>query len=271
MKSKVFRAICLICLISNYSLAQNGYNLIENIYYGASGTSDNYELERCRLDLYYPEGSKDFKTIVWFHGGGLTGGSKYIPESLKEQGIAVVAVNYRLSPKVKAPAYIEDAASAVAWVFDHITSYGGDTSRIYVAGHSAGAYLTLMVGMDRQWLAAHSLNADRIAALFPLSPQVITHFTIRKEQGINELSPVVDRYAPLFHVRKDAPPVYLMLGDRELEMMGRYEENLYFWRMLKLSGHPKCFIYQFEGYDHVGMEKIAYPLLLRLLKEEGEK
>ena len=240
-----------------------------DIYYGCDKSLDGYEQERCRLDVYYPKDTSGFKTVVWFHGGGLTGGSKYIPDALKEQGIAVVAVNYRLSPRVKAPVYIEDAAAAVAWVFDHIASYGVDVSNVYVAGHSAGAYLTLMVGLDKTWLACHGVNADRIAGLFPLSPQVVTHFTIRAERGIDALCPVVDRYAPLFHVRGDASPVYLMLGDRELEMMGRYEENLYLWRMLTLSGHKRCFIYQFEGYDHVGMEKVSYPLMLRLLQEKG--
>ena len=67
----------------------------------------------------------NFPTIVWFHGGGLTGGEKEIPFALKEKGFAVIGVNYRLSPKVNAPAYIEDAAAAVAWVFKYVKNYGG--------------------------------------------------------------------------------------------------------------------------------------------------
>ena len=54
-------------------------------------------------------------TVVWFHGGGITGGNRFVPEALKKQGIAVVAANYRLHPKVTCPTYIEDAAAAVAW------------------------------------------------------------------------------------------------------------------------------------------------------------
>ena len=64
---------------------------------------DAYTQERCVLDLYYPENVPGFPTVIWFHGGGLTGGEKFIPEALKEKGMAVIAVNYRLSPKVKAP------------------------------------------------------------------------------------------------------------------------------------------------------------------------
>ena len=86
--------------------------------------------ERCKLDIYYPENKKDFSTIVWFHGGGMEGGNKFIPKELREQGFAVVAVNYRLSPKAKNPAYIEDAAEAVAWVFKNIEKYGGRKDHI---------------------------------------------------------------------------------------------------------------------------------------------
>ena len=248
--------------------AQEKYELKENIYYGAGNSSDAYERERCRLDLYYPREEKGFETVVWFHGGGLTGGSKHIPEELKEKGIAVVAVNYRLSPAVKSPVFIEDAAASVAWVFKNIESYGGDVSQIHVSGHSAGGYLTLMLGLDKQWLGKHGVDADRIANLFALSPQVITHFTIRAEQGIGQLQPTVDRYAPLYHVRKDAAPVYLFLGNEELEIAGRYEENLYFWRMMQLAGHPKCLIYKFDGYHHGNMPIPAYPLMLQVLGVE---
>ncbi len=83
-----------------------------------------------KLDIYYPENKKDFSTIVWFHGGGMEGGNKFIPKELREQGFAVVAVNYRLSPKAIILAYIEDAAEAVAWVFKNIED-GGRKDHIF--------------------------------------------------------------------------------------------------------------------------------------------
>jgi len=86
--------------------------LYTNLPY-SQGTDDAYALDRYVLDIYLP-GTIDFATVVWFHGGGLTSGNKFIPEGLKNQGIAVVAVNYRLYPKVKSPKYIDDAAAAVA-------------------------------------------------------------------------------------------------------------------------------------------------------------
>ena len=217
--------------------------------------------ERCRLDIYYPVNKKDFATVIWFHGGGLTGGKKELPEALKNKNICVVGVNYRLSPQVQAPAYIEDAAAAVAWVFAHIGDYGGDSAKIFVSGHSAGGYLTMMIGLDKQYLAAHHIDANHIAGLIPLSGQTITHFNIRAGYGMKDTQPLVDRYAPLYHVRADAPPLLLITGDRELEMLGRYEENAYLARMMKIAGHKQTHLLELQGYSH-GMTYPAFPLVL---------
>lgn len=235
--------------------------------------SDAYAKERCVLDVYYPKNEPDYATVVWFHGGGLTGGNKHIPEALKRKGIAVVAVNYRLHPKVEAPTYIEDAAAAVAWVFNNIARFGGDSTQIFVSGHSAGGYLASMVGLDKRWLGAHRIDANRIAGLIPFSGHTITHMTVRKEKGIPDTQPVVDELAPLYHVRADAPPLLLITGDREMEMLGRYEENAYLMRMMKVAGHPDTRLFELDGYGH-GMTEPAYPLLLnevqRIYKDRQE-
>lgn len=258
----------LFCFVSLMLTAQDTeYISLENIpYYPDSETlDDEYTRERCVLDLYHPAETKGFPILVWFHGGGLTGGDKFIPEELKEQGMAVVAVNYRLYPKIKAPVYIEDAAAAVAWVFNHISEYGGDPELIFISGHSAGGYLASMVGLDPGWLKEHEIDANRIAGLIPFSGHTITHFTVRAERGIEGTRPVVDELAPLYHVRKDAPPLLLITGDRELEMLGRYEENAYLMRMMKVVGHPDTRLYEMDGYGH-NMLTPAYPLLVNEVK-----
>ena len=239
------------------------YSTLENIpYYPESmADKDAYIQERCVLDIYYPKEIKEFSTVVWFHGGGLTGGRKFIPQELKEKKMAVVAVNYRLYPKIKAPVYIEDAAAAVAWVIKHIKEYGGNPDLVFVSGHSAGGYLTSMVGLDQRWLKKHDVDANQIAGLIPFSGHTITHFTVREERGIEGTQPIVDDLAPLFHVRKDAPPLLLITGDREKEMMGRYEENAYMMRMMKVVGHPDTELYEMDGYGH-NMLTPAYPLLI---------
>lgn len=246
---------------------QHQYKTEENILYRETTELSDYMKERCRLDIYYPENTKEFTTIVWFHGGGITGGEKFIPDEWKNKGFAVVAVNYRLSPKVKCPEYIEDAAAAVAWVFHHIPEYGGSTKKIVVSGHSAGGYLASMIGLDKHYLSAYGVDADSIAALIPFSGHTITHFKVRAERGIPGTQPIVDEYAPLYFVRADAPPLYLITGDRELEMLGRYEENAYMYRMMKVAGHQKTYLYELDGFDHGGMAWPAFGLTLRILKE----
>jgi acetyl esterase/lipase len=230
-------------------------------------TLTEYMKEQCRLDVYHPKNEKGFATVVWFHGGGLTAGKRYLPEQLKNQGIAVVPVSYRLYPKIKCPDYIDDAAAAVAWVFKHIEEYGGDPDKIFVSGHSAGGYLTSMVGLDKRWLDKYGIDANDIAGLIPFSGHTITHFTVRRERGIPGTQPVVDNLAPLYHVRPDAPPLVLITGDRNLEMLGRHEENAYMWRMMKVVGHKDTFLYEMEGFNHGGMAAPAFLLLLKHLRE----
>jgi acetyl esterase/lipase len=239
------------------------YVLHRNLLYREEVTCSDAELRACRLDVYAPATVGKFATVVWFHGGGLTSGERTIPDGLKRQGIAVVTADYRLSPQVKAPVYIDDAAAAVAWAFRHIKEFGGDPDLVFVAGHSAGGYLTCMVGLDKRWLAAYGIDADRIAGLIPYSGQTITHFTIRAERGIPREQPVVDDLAPLYHVRRDAPPILLITGDRDSELLGRYEETAYFWRMLQIAGHADVEIHELQGFDHGQMVKPAHGLLLR--------
>lgn len=232
------------------------------------------EAAACRLDLLYPsdDEARGFATVVWFHGGGLTQGNKEIPPALRNRGFAVAGVGYRLSPTVTGRDCIADAAAAVAWVVRTIADYGGDPAKVYVSGHSAGGYLASMVGIDERWLAAEGLDFRMLAGVIPYSGQAITHFTIRRERGIPDTRPIIDDYAPLNHVRKDAPPFLLITGDRTREMLGRYEENAYFWRMLKVVGHPDVDLVEIEGEDHGGMVGPAHGRLVDyLLERVGSK
>ena len=140
---------------------------LANLAYKTGEKLGEYETERCKLDLWLPPGGKNFATLVWFHGGALKGGSKdgsaAIARALTADGIAVAAVNYRLSPKATYPAYLEDSAAAVAWVRAHIAEHGGDPAKVFISGHSAGGYLTLMLAMDARWLKPHGLTPDSFA------------------------------------------------------------------------------------------------------------
>ncbi|MDP9956715.1 acetyl esterase/lipase [Epilithonimonas hungarica] len=263
----------ILILVFALSFAQTEYKTENNISYYPENIrkSDFYINSQCKLNFYYPTNAKNFPTVIWFHGGGLTGGNNELPKELLNENIAVVSVEYRLAPKVKAPAYIEDAAAATAWVFENIEKYGGNKNLIFESGHSAGGYLAMMITLDKKYLQKYKIDADQIAGLIPFSGQAITHFQIRKEQGIPELQPTIDRYAPLFHVRKDAPPIVLITGDRELELFGRYEENAYLARMLNLVKHPSVKLFEEDGFDHVSMSQPAFHLLIKEVRELTKK
>lgn len=255
--------LTLFLLVGLMAQESTNYKIQTNInYYASDEILSDYQKERCVLDIYFPTNIDSFSTIVWFHGGGLRAGEKFIPEQLKNKGVAVIAVNYRLHPKVKNPVYIEDAAASVAWTFNHIEEFGGLRERIFISGHSAGGYLTSMIGLDKSYLAKYDIDADEIAGLIPFSGHAITHFTQREERGIDGKQVVVDKYAPISLIRRDAPPYTIITGDRDMELLGRYEENAYMWRMMQEINHPDCTIYELEGFHHGNMYVPALYILL---------
>jgi acetyl esterase/lipase len=219
--------------------AQAAVKAVLNLPYKSGDNLSDYEKERCKLDLYLPEGSSGYATLIWFHGGGLTGGNKdgsrKLAESLARAGIGVVVPNYRLSPRAKYPSYIEDAAAAVAWTRAHIAGHGGDATRLFIGGHSAGGYLTLMLGMDPHYLRDLGVEPSAIAGLIPFSGQTMTHYTVREERGIGKYTITADEAAPVHFARKDTPPFLVLYADHD--MPARAEENAYFVALMKGAGN----------------------------------
>ena len=80
-------------------------------------------------------------------------------------------------------------------------------------------------------------DADKIAKYYPVSGQTVTHYTIRKERGLPDGIPVIDEYAPMTHAARGGSPMTLISGDRELEMLARYEENLHLQALLENFKH----------------------------------
>ena len=224
--------VSLVFMLAFNAWAQS-YKQVNDISYTTK--TDPYAVERLKLDIYYPEGKKDCPVIVWFHGGGLEAGSKEIPARLKEKGLVVVGVNYRLLPKVTVAETLDDAAEAVAWVFKHIEAYGGDRRKMVVTGHSAGGYLSMMLCLNKAWLSRYGEDADSVMLYVPFSGQAVTHYNVRKMQGIG--------------------------------LYGRYDENQYLARMMKLAGHQQTYLYEIDGHDHGSMVDPSFHILERHLKQ----
>ena len=133
-------------------------------------SSDEYAAQRCKLDVKYEKGQTEKRVLVWFHGGGITSGNKHFPQNISKDFV-IVAANYRLSPKANAKNAIEDAADAVAWTFKNIEKFGGDPKKIFISGHSAGAYLCGMVAFNPRYLKERGIKNTDIAGIILVSGQ----------------------------------------------------------------------------------------------------
>ncbi len=114
---------------------------------------------RQRLDVYAPQGASGaLPVIVFYYGGSWNSGTKrgyaFVGRALAARGFVVAVPDYRLVPRVRFPAFLQDNAAAVRWVRVHAAEVGGDPDRLVLAGHSAGAYNAAMLATDPRWLGA---------------------------------------------------------------------------------------------------------------------
>lgn len=218
-------------------------------HYSAVPYSEDQNDEMRILKLSIPRGKDKLPVIVWFHGGGFTGDQRECPRELFEtEKYIIVEPRYRLSPAVKAPAYIEDAAMALAWVLKNIGNFGGDTSRVVVGGMSAGAYLSTIVSISPAWLKPYGYSYKDLAAIISLSGQVKTHYMVMNDLGLGPES----EYAPLSWLSTELPPIQLIVGDVACDMPGRTEENIRMAVKLHEIGHKMVETHSLGGKDHGG-------------------
>lgn len=125
------------------------------------------------LDVYAPAQAARAPVVVFWYGGSWTAGSKgayrFVGATLAADGIVTVIPDYRLYPEVRFPTFLDDAATALRWVRDHIEEYGGDPERIWLMGHSAGAHMAAMLALDGRRLAAVGVPRASIRGLIGLS------------------------------------------------------------------------------------------------------
>lgn len=240
-------------------------------YYEENDTN-TYKKSRCVLDINYPTNGKNLPSIIFFYGGGLTQGTKWLPMGgFENQNIIQIAPNYRLSPNVKCPAYIEDAAAAVDWIFKHIKEYGGDPGKIYLSGVSSGGYLANMIYLDKNYLSQYKIDPDSFAGFFSYSSQMTTHFQVCWEEYgklVNSDTKIIDKYAPLFNARKTIKPIYLFTADSLLDMAGRYEQNIQMTNLLRSYGNNQVYYIQLKGYDHNTFLAPAFSNTIKILNND---
>ena len=175
---------------------------------------------RGKLDLYAPRGAArgaKLPVIVWLYGGSWNSGEKeaysFVGRALAAEGFLVVVPDYRLVPKIRFPAFLEDNAAAVRWVRANAAAWGGDPERIVLAGHSAGAYNAAMLALDERWLGADRAAVRGFAGIagpydFPPLENTITDAAFGGAPDLAATQPVA-------FVSADDPPALLVSGGRD--------------------------------------------------------
>ncbi len=173
-----FMASCIFALIlslgsGDYGLGQAGQILtFRDIRYDSiAGVNPNL----LSLDIYTSSRTGSRPVMIYVHGGGWSQGDKGsvgVKETFfVETGFVFVSINYRLAPAAEFPAHAVDVASAIAWVSENISAYGGDSEKILLFGHSAGAHLVALVATDGRYLEANRKDLSLIKAVVPLDTQ----------------------------------------------------------------------------------------------------
>jgi acetyl esterase/lipase len=228
----------------------------EDLFYVEGKDADKV---RHKLDVYIPQGRKDFPVLFFVHGGAWTHGDKYffgvyktLGTSFARRGIGTVVPNYRLSPSVKHPEHIKDVAKAFAWTHKHIAEYGGRPDQILVCGHSAGGHLVALLATDPAYLKAEGLALRDIRGAIPISGV----YRIPPDLGaLNRVfggdANVRDSASPTWQVEhwqpaaigKDVPPFLIVYGEKDLLLCGKDPAEGF----RKALGEQKCFARTIEG------------------------
>ncbi len=239
----------------NLPAAFGGIHRETNLAYG--------EDPRQRLDVYLPaRTSRPPPVVVFWYGGGWTAGSKdeyrFVGVALARAGYLAVLPDYRLYPQVRFPAFVDDAARALVWVHAHIGAYGGDTARLYVMGHSAGAHQAAMlafvpatlerVGGDRRWIRGF-IGLSGPYALAPNSPVLNAIFAPPYQPA---------DWQPLRSVDAGAPPSIIFHGTGDTTVSPSNSVDLD--AALRAAG-VRSQLYLYPGLGHAATVAVLSPLV----------
>jgi acetyl esterase/lipase len=219
-----------------------------DVAYGAS--------PRQKLDIYAPtKRAGTLPVVVFLYGGSWNSGSKadysFLAKAIAARRFIAVVADYRLVPDVAFPAFLDDSARAVAWSHTHAASFGGDPDRLFVLGHSAGAYNAAMIALDDRYLRAQGFSPAGlrgVAALagpfdfLPLDgPTTIAAFGGARDLAVTQ---------PINFVTGAAPDMFLATGDDDTTVRPRNTHTLA--RKLQQVGRPVT-VRTYPGIGHVGI------------------
>ncbi|SMQ76032.1 Acetyl esterase/lipase [Devosia lucknowensis] len=187
---------------------------------------------RQKLDIYAPRngGRTALPVIVFFYGGAWSDGNRkhyaFAAHALAALGYVVVVPDYRLVPQVEYPEFLRDCALAVHWTSRNIASYGGDWTRLVLAGHSAGAYNAAALALDGRWLADSELHKTVVGVIGLSGPYDFYPFDGPISQRVFGRAEDGKATQPINHVDASAPPMLLISGGRDELVLPRNSENL---------------------------------------------
>ena len=220
---------------------------------------------RQQLDVYQPTVSRNGIVVVFFYGGGWSMGQRaeyrFVAQTLTRHGATVVVADYRLHPEVVFPEFMHDAAAAVAWTHRNIAQYGGDPSKIYLLGHSAGAHIATLLALDPQYLQLQGVNATILAGVVGLSTPADFAATLEAKYRpvfVDQARLVLAQ--PIRYVRADAPPMLLQHGADDTLVLPRNSAVLA-QAIQAAGGQARARIYPDKG--HSGMLLIFSEVLGR--------
>lgn len=207
------------------------------------------------LDVWRAADAKDGDkkpVLIFWHGGGWVKGARqdyaFAGRAFAKQGFVVVVPDYRKVPQVRFPAFVEDAADAVAWTRDNIARYGGDADAIGFSGHSAGAHTAVLLALDPRWLTAAGVDPGIVKAVVGLSGAYDFYpFTTKRSIDAMAAYPDPKVTQPIAFARADAPPMLLVTSSNDTTVRPRNAINL--TARLKQEGAVVEMI-NYQGLDH---------------------
>lgn len=202
---------CSPLLLVNHMGDDEGIAGVETVAYG--------DLPRQQLDVYRPR-RPDGRLVVFLYGGGWQEGARadyrFVAQTLTRQGLTVVIPDYRLYPEVHYPAFVDDAARAVAWALAHARELGTDPGRVFLMGHSAGAHIATLLALDPVFLRATGHAPTELAGVIGLStPADFAANLAEKYRRVFGDAATLAAAQPVRYVNPHAPPLLLIHGDAD--------------------------------------------------------